>query len=101
MPIKRELHLYSNRSLLLALVTPSGTALPARAQLGLGMVPMRVEIHLTPGQEYSGALKLSNQSNAKTRVRGEVLDFDIDDKTTPQFERDLPAGGCRTPARNG
>jgi hypothetical protein len=54
------------------------------------MVPMRVEIHLTPGQQYSGALKLSNQSNAKTRVRGEVLDFNIDEKTTPQFERDLP-----------
>jgi hypothetical protein len=33
---------------------------------------------------------LSNQSDAKTRVRGEALDFDIDDKTTPQFERDLP-----------
>jgi hypothetical protein len=54
------------------------------------MVPMRVEIHLAPGQEYSGALKLSNQSNAKTRVRGEALDFDIDDNTTPQFERNLP-----------
>jgi hypothetical protein len=54
------------------------------------MAPMRVEIHMTPGQEYSGSLKLGNQSNAKTRVRGEVLDFDVDDKTTPQFERDLP-----------
>jgi len=54
------------------------------------MVPMRVELHMTPGQEYSGALKISNQSGAKTRVRGEVLDFMIDDKTTPQFERDLP-----------
>jgi hypothetical protein len=54
------------------------------------MVPMRVELHLTPGREYSGALKLSNQSNAKTRIRAEVLDFDLDDKATPQFERDLP-----------
>jgi len=67
-----------------------GTALPARAQLGLGLVPMRVELHMTPGQEYSGSLKLSNESGEKTRIRAEVLDFDIDDKATPQFERDLP-----------
>jgi hypothetical protein len=51
---------------------------------------MRVELHMAAGQEYSGTLKLSNQSNAKTRIRAEVLDFDLDDKTTPQFERDLP-----------
>ena len=89
MHTKHKLHLYPTVVILLALLT-LGTAVPAQAQLGLGMVPMRVEIHLTPGQQYSGALKLSNQSNAKTRVRGEVLDFDIDDKTTPQFERDLP-----------
>lgn len=67
-----------------------GVAIPAYAQLGLGMVPMRVELHLAPGQEYTGALKLSNQSNAKTRVRAEVLDFNIDATTTPQFERNLP-----------
>jgi hypothetical protein len=51
---------------------------------------MRVEHQLTPGQQYSGSLKLSNESGEKTRVRAEVLDFDIDDKATPQFERDLP-----------
>lgn len=62
----------------------------AHAQLGLGLVPMRVEVHMTPGQEYSGSLKLSSESDAKVRVRAEVLDFNIDDKTTPQFERDLP-----------
>ncbi len=85
----RELHLYPTVITLLALLA-LGTAVPAQAQLGLGMAPMRVEIHMTPGQEYSGALKLSNQTNVKTRVRGELLDFDIDDQTTPQFERDLP-----------
>ena len=62
----------------------------AHAQLGLGLVPMRVEVHMTPGQEYSGSMKLSSESDAKVRVRAEVLDFDIDDKTTPQFERNLP-----------
>jgi len=89
MSTNRELHLYRTVVIFLALLT-LGTALPARGQLGLGLVPMRVELHMTPGQQYSGALKLSNQSDAKTRIRAEVLDFDIDDKTTPQFERDLP-----------
>lgn len=65
-------------------------AAPARAQLGLGMAPMRIEMKMTPGQQYSGPLRLSNQSGAKIRVRGEVLDFNIDDKATPQFERILP-----------
>ena len=89
MSTNRELHLYRTVVIFLALLT-LGTALPARGQLGLGLVPMRVELHMTPGQQYSGALKLSNQSDAKTRIRAEVLDFDIEDKTTPQFERDLP-----------
>jgi len=74
---------------LLALWT-LGAGVPAWAQLGLGMVPMRVEVHMAPGQEYSGSLKLSNQSDAKTRVRAELLDFDVDDTATPQFERNLP-----------
>jgi hypothetical protein len=62
----------------------------AHAQLGLGLAPMRVELRMAPGQEYSNTVKLSNQSGVTTRVRSEVLDFDIDDAATPQFERNLP-----------
>lgn len=62
----------------------------AYAQLGLGMVPMRVELKMAPGEQYSGTLKLSNESGSKTRVRGEVLDFNLDEQGTPQFERNLP-----------
>jgi hypothetical protein len=51
---------------------------------------MRVELRMAPGQQYSGSLKLSSESEEKARVRAEMLDFNIDDKTTPQFERDLP-----------
>ena len=69
-----------------------GTAAPARAQkLGLGLVPMRLELKMAPGQPYSGSLKLSNESGAKTRIRAEVLDFNVDATTTPQYERDLPS----------
>jgi len=62
----------------------------AHAQLGLGLAPMRVELRMAPGQEYSNTVKLSSQSGVSTRVRAEVLDFDIDETTTPQFERNLP-----------
>jgi hypothetical protein len=65
-------------------------ATAAHAQLGLGLAPMRVELRMAPGQEYSSTVKLSSQSNESTRVRVEVLDFDIDESTTPQFERSLP-----------
>jgi hypothetical protein len=58
--------------------------------MGLGLAPMRLELHMAGGQQYSGSLKLSSESGGKTRVRAEVLDFDIDAQATPQFERDLP-----------
>jgi hypothetical protein len=67
-----------------------GVTLPTHAQLGLGLVPMRSELAIAPGQEVSGALKLSSESGAVTRIRAEIDDFDVDDTSTPQFERDLP-----------
>lgn len=81
-----------------ALILLSG-AVPARAQLGLALVPMRQELKLAPGQEISGALKLSSESGTKIRIRAEIDDFDYDATTTPQFERDIPqeAGtSCKT-----
>jgi hypothetical protein len=62
----------------------------AHAQLGLGLAPMRIELRMAPGQQYSGSLKLSSESGEKARVRAEMLDFNIDAQATPQFERDLP-----------
>jgi hypothetical protein len=51
---------------------------------------MRAELKMTPGQQLSGALKLSSESGVKTRIRAEVDDFYIDATDTPQFERDVP-----------
>ncbi|WP_263366718.1 hypothetical protein [Edaphobacter bradus] len=45
---------------------------------------------IAPGQQVSGALKLSSESGAKVRIRAEVDDFYIDATDTPQFERDIP-----------
>jgi hypothetical protein len=71
---------------------------PLRAQVGLGLSPMRIELPLSPGAVQSGALDLTNEADAATRVRAELLDFFIDDTTTPQFLRNLPreaANSCR------
>ena len=65
-------------------------SLPAHAQRGLGLVPMRQELKIAPGQQVSGALKLNSESGVKTRIRAEIDDFDIDSTDTPQFERNLP-----------
>jgi hypothetical protein len=67
-----------------------GLTRPAQAQTGLALVPMRAELKMTPGQQLSGALKLSSESGARTRIRAEVDDFFIDNTDTPQFERDIP-----------
>jgi hypothetical protein len=67
-----------------------GVTRPAQAQLGLGLVPMRAELKMAPGQQLSGALKLSSESGTKIRIRAEVDDFYLDDTDTPQFERDIP-----------
>jgi hypothetical protein len=75
-----------------------GFTRPAQAQLGLALVPMRAELKMMPGQQLSGALKLSSESGAKTRIRAEVDDFYIDATDTPQFERDIPqeaANSCK------
>ena len=84
-------HVYRQCTLaILAATLILSSTRPAAAQLGLSLAPMRVELRMMPGQQYSGSLQLTSNSDAKTRIRAEILDFDIDASTTPQFERDLP-----------
>ena len=71
----------------------------ARAQVSLGLIPMRQEIRLEAGTQKSGVLALSNDSSARTRVRAELLDFFIDSSEIPQFGRAWPeesSYSCRT-----
>ena len=65
-------------------------ALPAGAQVDLGLSPMKVEIAAVPGKPYSGWLALTNSGAAKTRVRTSLLDLYIDETTTPQFVANAP-----------
>ena len=71
----------------------------AQGQVGLGLSPMRLEFGLSAGAVHSGALALSNESEAPVRVRAELLDFFIDDQETPQFAPSYPAesqDSCRS-----
>jgi hypothetical protein len=74
-------------------------ALPAAAQVDLGLSPMRVEFPAVPGRPYSGSLALSNAGSGKARVRVELLDLYVDGNMTPQFVPNAPAEAeysCRT-----
>lgn len=97
MSTHRFLHLECAVAALAALLG-LGVSVPARAQLGLALVPMRAELKIQPGQQVSGALKLSSESGAKVRIRAEVDDFFVDVTDTPQFERSIPqeaANSCK------
>ncbi len=64
----------------------------------MGLSPMRLEVGLAGGAVQSGPLTLTNESEAPTRVRSELLDFYIDESGTPQFARAYPAeaeNSCR------
>jgi P pilus assembly chaperone PapD len=61
-------------------------ALPGRAELGIAMSPMRVEIKIAPGDQYTDAIGVTNDADDPIRARGELLDFAIDETMTPQFE---------------
>ena len=65
-------------------------ALPAAAQIGLGLSPMRIELRTENGGITSGPLTISNGGSSKVRVRAEVLDFYIDESGTPQFAKSFP-----------
>ena len=62
-----------------------------KAQVGLGLAPMRVELDLAPGAQHSGALALNSDSEGSVRVVSEALDFSIDADGNPQFSRSQPS----------
>jgi hypothetical protein len=62
----------------------------ARAQVGIGLAPMREELKLAAGAQHSGILTVTNDTAGEVRVVGEILDFYIDASSTPQFGRLYP-----------
>jgi hypothetical protein len=67
------------------------SALPAAAQVDLGLSPMKVEFPVTAGRTFSGTLVLTSGAAGKTRIRAELLDLYVDETTTPQFVLKAPA----------
>ena len=72
------------RGILLLLFALLG-GLPARAELGIALAPMRIEIQLPPEGQYTDSLRLTNDAAAAVRIRSELLDWFIDETMTPQF----------------
>jgi hypothetical protein len=73
------------------------------AQVGLGLAPLRTELHARPGETYSDAVTVSNESEHPTRVRASMLDFSIDENQEPQFRSELAseaATSCRSWVRS-
>lgn len=73
------------RGLFILLLTWLG-GLPAHSQLGLALAPMRVEVRIPPGSQFTDSLRLSNDGAGPARIRAELLDWYMDDTMTPQFE---------------
>ena len=72
---------------------------PAAAQVDVGLSPMKVEFPGIAGRSYSGSLSLTNAGTAAVRIRVEMVDFYVDESTTPQFIANVPAEAeysCRT-----
>ena len=60
-------------------------AIPAAAQVGIGLAPLRVELPAAAGQTKTQALSISNESPTVVHIRANTLDFRIDDEEQPQF----------------
>lgn len=70
---------------------------PLRAQVGLGLSPMRLELRMAPGASYTGSLRLVSEGGP-VRARTSLLDFHLDSEQTPQFNEEFAedaAYSCR------
>jgi len=84
--------LHHHRQLGLAVLCLAGTLIApatARAQFGLALSPMRVEVNLAPGSQHTGSLAIGNSESQTGRFRTEILDVSIDKEAVPQFEKEI------------
>lgn len=65
--------------------------LPLAAQVDVGLSPMKIELPAVAGKSYSGSLSLKNSGTTTARFRVEMVDFYVDENTTPQFVAHVPA----------
>jgi hypothetical protein len=72
-------------------VAAMALSFPAAAQVDVGLSPMKIELPAIAGKSYSGSLTLKNSGTTKARFRVEMVDFYVDENTTPQFIARVPA----------
>ena len=73
------------------LIAAMALSFPAAAQVDVGLSPMKIELPAIAGKSYSGSLTLKNSGTTKARFRVEMVDFYVDENTTPQFIARVPA----------
>lgn len=92
-------YLFRIRALDAFVLAAMAFSLPAAAQVDVGLSPMKVEFPAVAGKSYSGSLTLKNSRTSKARFRVEMVDFYVDENTTPQFIAHVPTEddySCRT-----
>jgi P pilus assembly chaperone PapD len=62
---------------------------PSSADMALDVSPIRVQVRVEPGQEYTNAVRVLNSGKEPVRLRAYVEDWFLDEKGTPIFR---PAG---------
>jgi P pilus assembly chaperone PapD len=87
-------HLHRKRTIktiaAIAVLAILASARPAAAQVDVGLSPMKVEFPAVAGKSVSGSLSLTNAGTTKARIRVEMVDFYVDENTTPQFIAHVP-----------
>jgi hypothetical protein len=84
-------HLLRIRAVDAVLAAAIALSFPAAAQVDVGLSPMKIELPAVAGKSYSGSLSLKNSGTTKARFRVEMVDFYVDENTTPQFIAHVPA----------
>lgn len=80
-------HLHVNLVHVAALAAAAIAAQECWAQIGIGLVPMRIEMTLGPGAIHAGSLAVTNEMAQPVRIRTEILDVNLDETATPQFAK--------------
>lgn len=78
-----------HKPFILALVGALAVSTPALADMSLDVSPIRVQVRLQAGEEYTNAIRVLNSGKEPIRLRAYVEDWYLDEVGTPIFR---PAG---------
>ena len=67
----------------------------ATADISLDVTPMRVQLHVMPGAEFTDAVEITNVGDEPVRIQAELEDWFLDEVGTPLYQN---AGSLETTA---